>query len=339
MANFGFGFNLSYFCTLSYWFIKPTPLDSYINKFVIKLADIQKNGFFFNSKLYTVTVHSFNCDAPAKAYLKCIKSHGGYSCCDKCTLSGSYVQVRVGGRMRGRVVLKGTAPPRSDAQFRLQLDEEHHKGVSPLIKLSIELISCFPTDYMHTVCLGVMEKLLNSWILGPLQTRLPHRLSQKISDHLISLQPFVTRDFNTKPRSVPDVARWKATEYRLFVLYLEPLVLKNVLPTALYENFLLFYSAITILICKVNTSHMTCEVAHKLLCTFIDHCEEVYGTEYLIYNVHMLRHVSEDVKKYGPLDNYTSHSCPSIITHVVSSVSRKTVHSFTNRRTGEGGKI
>lgn len=105
---------------------------------------------------------------------------------------------------------------------------------------------------------------------------------------------------------VSDVARWKATEYRLFLLYLGPLVLKNVPPTALYENFLLFHSAITILICKVNISNMKCEVANKLLCTFIDHCEEVYGTEYLVYNVHMLRHVSDDVKKYGLLDNFSA---------------------------------
>ncbi|KAF2891039.1 hypothetical protein ILUMI_15134, partial [Ignelater luminosus] len=33
--------------------------------------------------------------------------------------------------------------------FRMQLDEEHHIGISPLVDLPIDLVIKFPIDYMH----------------------------------------------------------------------------------------------------------------------------------------------------------------------------------------------
>lgn len=69
---------------------KPKPLDEYLNNFVDELSDLLKNGFNFNNKIYIIKVYSFICDAPAKAYIKCIKSHGGYRACDKCTENGEY---------------------------------------------------------------------------------------------------------------------------------------------------------------------------------------------------------------------------------------------------------
>ncbi|KAF2885555.1 hypothetical protein ILUMI_20623 [Ignelater luminosus] len=68
---------------------------------------------------------SFVCDAPARAFLKCIKTHNGYSCCERCLEPGEY--------FNGRVVLTGiSAPKRNNRSFRMQLDEEHHIEISPL---------------------------------------------------------------------------------------------------------------------------------------------------------------------------------------------------------------
>jgi hypothetical protein len=53
-----------------------------------------------------------------------------------------------------------------------QLDEDHHFTISPLTELPSGLATNFPVDYMYCVCLGVMRKLVNVWIAGPLQVRL-----------------------------------------------------------------------------------------------------------------------------------------------------------------------
>lgn len=159
---------LSLLLALYYGNTKPSPLDIYLKDFVDELSQLLQAGFFFKSKHYTINVQSFVCDAPARAMVKCTKSHGGYSACDKCFEVGEYVQ--------GRVVYKSvTATRRTDLQFREQTDEDHYIGESPLLRLQIDLVSVFPIDYMHAVCLGVMRKLLNAWVGGDLKVRLLSR--------------------------------------------------------------------------------------------------------------------------------------------------------------------
>jgi hypothetical protein len=52
---------------------------------------------------------------------------------------------------------------RTDASFRAKLQRQHHKGLSPLLDLKIDLISCIPLDYMHLVLLGVFKRFLTIW--------------------------------------------------------------------------------------------------------------------------------------------------------------------------------
>lgn len=132
---------------------RPSPLDIFLEDFVNELFQLLHEGFLFENRLYTVKVHSFICNAPARAYIKCTKSHDGYSACDKCIEIGDYVQ--------GRVIYKSIEAPRTDLDFQLRNDEDHHISVSPLSKLPIGLVTKFPIDYMHAVYLGVMRKLLN----------------------------------------------------------------------------------------------------------------------------------------------------------------------------------
>lgn len=131
----------------------------------------------------------------------------------------------------------------------MQTDKDYHLGISILTKLPIDLIRCFPIDYLHNVCLGIMRKLLNTWINGQL---LPVKLNghsfKQISKHLQQLKVYVPLEINRKPRGLEDLARWKGTEFRTFLLYLGPIVLQNNIDIAIYEHFLLFHVEISILV-------------------------------------------------------------------------------------------
>lgn len=86
------------------------------------------------------------------------------------------------------------------------LDEEHHLEASPFKDAGIGMVSCFPHDYMHLVCLGVMQKLLDlSLASGPLCCRLSARQSVLISDALISLRRYIPVDFARKPRQISEI--------------------------------------------------------------------------------------------------------------------------------------
>ncbi|EZA53522.1 hypothetical protein X777_06955 [Ooceraea biroi] len=53
---------------------------------------------------------------------------------------------------------------RTNESFRLQLQQEHHKGFTPLSKIDIGLVSNVPLDYMHLICLSVTRKLILFWV-------------------------------------------------------------------------------------------------------------------------------------------------------------------------------
>lgn len=188
---------------------KPSPLHSYLTDFIEELFLLLKNGLKVNDKYFNIKIHSFVCDAPARAYIKQIKNHNGYSCCEKCEENGTYFEKRI--------ILRSTnAIKRTDESFVLQRDEDHHIGVSPLLELKCGMVTQFPLDYMHAVCLGVTKKLLHTWENGKCNVRLRYRLIHSLSKKLVAFSSFIPSEFNRKPRSLTDLSRWKATEFRSF---------------------------------------------------------------------------------------------------------------------------
>ncbi|KAF0688557.1 Uncharacterized protein FWK35_00038081, partial [Aphis craccivora] len=168
-------------------------------------------------------------------------------------------------------------------------------------------VTSVPLDYMHLICLGVVKKMINLWIAGPLTVRIPARDVKLISDALILFQNYTPNDFNRKPRSLFDYKHWKATEFRTFLLYTGSVVLKKILRHDIYENFIVLHVAISILI---NTNLVKDEnfinYAKKLLIQFILQFQEIYGIDNVSHNIHNLLHLTDDVKKYGALDEFSA---------------------------------
>ena len=275
---------------------KPTSPEDFLCDFVDEMMHLTETGIHYCGRIFRVSISAFLCDAPARAYVKQVNSHSGYSSCEKCTVKGEY---------DCKVYFPDVdAQLRTDDSFRNKLDREHHIGTSPLDQLNISLVSQFPLDYMHMVCLGVMRRLLALWIKGPLKTRLGRQVRMEISQSLLSLRPFIPQEFARKPRSFDEVDRWKATEFRLFLLYTGPVVLKNKLPEPLYDNFMLLSTAMNILASPVLCKPL-CGYAKELLVNFVQHFSSLYGANQVVYNVHCLIHIPDDVRLHGPLDMFS----------------------------------
>lgn len=273
---------------------KPKSLTEYLSDLVRELNSL-RSGFNFKGKVFFLKVCSIVCDAPARAFVKGIKGHSGYSSCDKCSQSGIYI--------RGRMTFPLTnAPLRTDHSFRLRSDEDHHVAQSLLTETSIDMVLDFPHDYMHLVCLGVVRRLFDLWCGGPLRTRLSGQLTRSLSHSLQQLKTHIPCEFARKPRAFEERGRWKATELRQFLLYTGPVVLVDVLSPPVYNNFMLLSVAVYIL-ANPKVSVGMCDFAKSLLVSFVEHFGGLYGEEYLVFNVHGLIHLSDDVKRHGCLDN------------------------------------
>lgn len=276
---------------------KPTPVNDYLQDFVREVKDLYEHGLYISERHYSFKISSFICDTPARALIKLSKGHNGYGGCDKCVQKGVH---------NGRITFPITdAELRTDESFKDMSDERHHIGCSILTSLPIGMVSQFPVDYMHLVCLGVVRKLVSLWTKGPLKTRLGPAVITKISDFLINLKPNVVTEFARKPRSLSEFERWKATEFRQFLLYTGVVSLYDSLPKAFYDNFMLLSVSITILLSKqLHVKYLT--YAQSLLKSFVLHFSQLYGSDMLTYNVHGLIHLCDECKQYGPLDNISA---------------------------------
>jgi len=277
---------------------KPSSIGDYLNDFIEEMRTIQQEGGFqYQSMTYKLQISCIICDAPARAMVKCIKAHSGYSGCDQCVQSGVWYANRM-------TFPECNAAVRTDDDFRLMTDERHHLNVSPLLDLGLNMVSQFPSDPMHQVYLGIMRRLLHFWVkISP--TKLSNSKINQIDFALFSIKNLIPNEFARKPRSLKEYDQWKATELRQFLLYSGPIVLKGVLDSAFYNHFLLLHLAVSIL-----TSERFCrkylDYAHELLVTFVEHSSKLYGKEFLVYNVHSLVHLCNNVKLYGPLEKFSA---------------------------------
>lgn len=274
---------------------KPQSLSEYLKDLVSELKSLS-TGFVVNGKTFFLTVRSVICDAPARAFIKGIKSHNGYSGCDKCVQSGIYINNRMTfPELNARV--------RTDVSFSNAEDEDHHVQHSPFCETSIAMVSGFPHDYMHLVCLGVVRRLFDLWMgtCGKLNYRISSRQVSFISSKLLALKSYIPSEFARRPRALDERLRWKATELRQFLLYTGPVVLRDVLTTEVYQNFMLLSVSIYILASPTYCLLLN-DFANTLLRSFVKHFGELYGQGFLVYNIHGLIHLSDDVKVHGHLD-------------------------------------
>ncbi|KAL2102394.1 hypothetical protein ACEWY4_001562 [Coilia grayii] len=275
---------------------KPSNVFDYLRQFVNELSDLLSSGITFGGRVLRVAISSFICDAPARAFVKQIKSHNGYSGCDKCCQTGNWQNKMTYPETEVRL--------RSDDEFETMADEDHHINRSPVTGL-VKMVSAFPIDYMHLCCLGVMRKLINFWMRGKNSTRQPIRAIKAISEQLVQLRPYTPTEFARKPRELNELDRWKAAELRQFMIYTGPLVLRDTLSHNLYDNFMLFSVAMCLLLTP-NISDNMVSFAQKLLAAFVKHFGQVYGKEEIVFSVHQTIHLTDEYRQYGSLDNISS---------------------------------
>lgn len=283
---------------------KPKSCQSFLQDFVDEVVQLISNGLIVQGMSLKIKLGAFICDAPAKSYILGVKGHTGYSSCTKCKQHGELVDHCMTFPDTSKLI------PRTHEEFINQVDDDFHtlNVKTPLVNIpGLHFISAFPIDYMHAVCLGVVRTLMYTWILqGPHPCKFPSRIINTLSCSLVSLAKYIPSEFNRKPRSLIELKRWKATEYRQFLLYSGPVVLNACKDlnngSEIYHHFLSLSIAMTILL-SPNLCLKYQQYAQDLLVNFVRMTRELYGLKFLTHNFHSLIHISDDFNSFGPLDN------------------------------------
>jgi len=216
-------------------------------------------------------------------------------------------------------------------KYRIERKLPNPRHVSILLGLKkFDIVKKVVIDYMHGA-LGVVERLLSIWV-----STVPFKLSVSeetlVSELLHQLRHYFPVEFQRKPDILAHCSSWKATQRRDFVLYTGPVVLRNVLPDEMYENFCVLSAALRILTCRVddgperpNILATRGALAHRFLQYFITRANEIYGPEFAVIKVHELLHLKEDYLQFGPLDDFSAFRFESFLQRL-----KKMVHAHKN---------
>jgi len=268
-------------------------------------------------KQISLKIGSFICDAPARAFMAGVKGTNSFDGCMKCT--------QVGKRINNVTVYSASVgSPRTDENFRNRTYLSHHSHYfkdRPLLleKLNIDIISAFPLDPMHLIDLGVVKNILDLFVNSTkLSFRIKREQFYKISEQLIGFSKYMPLEFVRKPRGLDVLPRWKAVEFRMFILCLGQIVLKNIVSGDCYYHFLLLMCAYRLLLSNKYVKHL--DVASDLIQHFVLQFCNVYPQKTLTYNVHNMLHLVQCVKDVGHNSSLTAYKFENFLQKVKRSV-------------------
>ncbi|XP_064470517.1 uncharacterized protein LOC135385242 [Ornithodoros turicata] len=163
---------------------------------------------------------------------------------------------------------------------------------------------------MHAVCNGFVRATASLWF----SHKRRHRYSigyclPQIDRRLRQLTPIW--EMSRLPRSLADMKFWKASEWRDWLLLYSPVVLKDILPKAYYDNWTKFVQIMHF--CLQSSIPMDrMGYVKQAMEEFLEEYENLYGAESMSYNAHLLLHMVDHVKEWGPLWGYSAYPFESI---------------------------
>ena len=296
-----------------------------------------KNGVRVHSLVFAVACC---CDSVARAMLQNIMQFNGLYGCSWCHSPGQQVKK---GKGSVRVYQsKNDFELRSDETVRNCAKDAHRtgkavlgvKGPSPLSLLPGFDMACgFVVDYMHCVDLGLTRQMSHMWFDSKYHNR-PWYIGKsiaKIDEHLLNMMP--PSNVTRAPRSLLTRAYWKANEWRAFLLFYAPVVLRDVLPERFYHHMVQI-SAIMFSLQSDFISRADIDSISTCIQNFVSNFEMLYGVEHMSYNVHLLLHMADSVRDWGPIWCYSAYSFESAnglflkLFHGTQSVGKQIVLSF-----------
>lgn len=119
-----------------------------------------------------------------------------------------------------------------------------------------------------------------------------------MNKRILAIKP--NREVNRKPRSLESRSKFKASEFRSMLLYYLPVCLPGCVSDVYVKHFRLLSAAIYILL-KSTITREERDEAEEMLHQFVKEHQKLFGVDNMVMNVHLLKHLVEEVRSLGPL--------------------------------------
>lgn len=286
---------------ISYGTSKPLSPREFLDDLVKECNDLYSSGIHIQNTRFNFEVKGFCCDTLARVYLKQTKGPTGFCSCERCEVYGESVSTLnnniVASNKGKRVFNEIDCPERTKVSFKNKTQPKHHHATedSPLLDiLGFDIIKNVLLDAMHLFCLGVSNNVLNTFVHGNRSNRIGVNNVVKLQDNLDAISNDIPDEFQRTKLDLGDLTNWKATQYRVFLVYCMGLYLKDILSSNKYKHMMLLFVACRVL-SSTELAVNYASYAKELLRKFVSLMPSLYGKGSVVMNIHNLIHVADDV--------------------------------------------
>lgn len=285
---------------------KPNAAKDFLEFFISDVKNIlNAGGIKYNGKTCVIKLRAFVADLPARALVLCHKGHNSENACSRCLISGTSFKTKKGSTM---TFFGANNELRNHNDYINLIDKKHHTEITPLSQIpGFDVVLDTPFDPMHTVYSGVMAKLLYGWTTNKYgnEAKLSQKIIKILSERCEIAARYCPDEFSRRPESLTYLKKYKATQFRQFLLHHGISVLRGLVSNETYTHFLLLSISIRFLVTK-NCSDQKLFFAEKAIEKFIKNCDKFYNNNIVTLVVHTLIHLVSDVRRFGALDSYSA---------------------------------
>ena len=124
----------------------------------------------------------------------------------------------------------------------------------------------------------------------------------KVTEFLLTCK--LPSEIHRSMRGLDELHHWKASEFRSFFYYLSIVILPDFMSKGPYEHFLTLFCGVTI--CSSLKFSLILDLSHELSLYFVENFK-IYYSNYITSNIHNLVHITDKVRKFGPLNTFNSY--------------------------------
>lgn len=244
----------------------------------------------------TLTPLCVSADSVARSILQNRVQYNGYYGCSYCYQYRTYCKsvkypfLELDSELRTNVLHMKDVLLAEEKEFFVR----GVKGRSAFCKVTtLDMVWSFVLDSMHNGVLGVTVQLWDLWL-----KLLTPSLRRQIDDLLLLIKP--PRDLYRLPGKLSNRSNWKAAQWKAWLFYYSILIFCDILSNEIMEHYALLVNSMYAL-SKELITEVELDKCEKDLMVFVAKFEQLYDMETMTFNVYILLHLVESVRRSGPL--------------------------------------
>ncbi|KAF7996964.1 hypothetical protein HCN44_005241 [Aphidius gifuensis] len=321
------------------WIDKTKPIfTDFLLPFASEMRDLYTTGIVWKPEGIENVTSKFispvcTVDSVARCDVLNMKQYNGFNGCTYCSNMGHSISKQFvylpPSMLKEKTTLRTHDGMLSSSKEAHETKTVVHgiKGVSALAIIpGMKLDTGLPVDALHALWIGAVKQhttqnffsSMGDWFVKNQKWTRIKDIYDSIDEILLKIKP-PTRISRT-PRTIQDMSNWTASEWRNWTLFYSLPCLKRVLQPVYFDHFALIVNAAYILNSD-SIDEKNLKLAKKQLSKYVEDMATLWGLDSMSYNVHLMTHIADSVRNWGPLWCFSTFSFESWNGDIIKMIS------------------